>query len=113
MPSPREEAEEIASGARGVLAQTKRRIRMLLDRHHVYSRTFLRDGGKPDDNAAAVLDDLARFCAAETSTYHDDPRRHAMMEGRRQVFLHISSSLKLDQGQIAALNRQVREYDDE
>jgi len=42
-----------------------------------------------------VLKDLAAFCRAEESTYHPDPRAHAVLEGRREVFLRIQSHLNL------------------
>lgn len=42
-----------------------------------------------------VLADLARFCRADKSTFHEDPRLHAVMEGRREVWLRIQHHLKL------------------
>lgn len=44
-----------------------------------------------------VLVDLARFCRAHRSTFHADPRVHALMEGRREVFLRILDHLKLSE----------------
>lgn len=43
-----------------------------------------------------VLKDLAAFCRADESTFHVDPRAHALMEGRREVWLRIQDHLKLD-----------------
>jgi len=43
-----------------------------------------------------VLADLARFCRAHKSTMHADPRAHAVMEGRREVWLRIQQHLQLD-----------------
>lgn len=43
-----------------------------------------------------VLSDLAKFCRANESTYHPDPRIHAVLEGRREVWLRIQNHLKLD-----------------
>ncbi len=51
----------------------------------------------------AVLQDLAKFCRAAESTYHDDPRKHAVLEGRREVFLRITDHLNLNSEQIYAL----------
>ena len=47
--------------------------------------------------AQAVLNDLATFCLANASCCHEDPRAHAVLEGRREVFLRISHHLELDQ----------------
>lgn len=45
--------------------------------------------------ADVVLDDLARFCRAHQSTFHVDPRQHAVLEGRREVWLRITQHLNL------------------
>lgn len=50
-----------------------------------------------------VLADLAKFCRADTSTFDADPRNHALMEGRREVFLRIQSHLHLTPQQLYAL----------
>lgn len=47
--------------------------------------------------AQAVLADLSKFCRANESCFHEDPRAHAVLEGRREVFLRISHHLELDQ----------------
>lgn len=36
-----------------------------------------------------VLADLMRFCRARESTFHVDQRAHALMEGRREVWLRL------------------------
>jgi hypothetical protein len=36
-----------------------------------------------------VIADLAKFCRATKPTFHEDPRVHALLEGRREVFLRI------------------------
>ena len=46
--------------------------------------------------ADKVLRDLARFCRANESTFHSDPRMHAVLEGRREVILRICKHLKID-----------------
>lgn len=43
-----------------------------------------------------LLKDLAKFCRAHTTTMHVDPRMHAVLEGRREVWLRIQSHLQLD-----------------
>ena len=44
----------------------------------------------------AVLADLSRFCRATESTFHPDARIHAVLEGRREVWLRIRAYLDLD-----------------
>lgn len=43
----------------------------------------------------AVMKDLARFCRANDSTFHQDPRVHAALEGRREVYLRILHHVNL------------------
>jgi hypothetical protein len=57
--------------------------RVLMRRRHAYNVTFRAPLGEE------VLRDLARFCRAHESTFHPDPRLHAVAEGRREVFLRI------------------------
>ncbi len=42
-----------------------------------------------------VLKDLAKFCRANDTTFHPDPRTHALLEGRREVWLRIQNHLNL------------------
>lgn len=42
-----------------------------------------------------VLDDLAKFCRANESCFHQDPRAHAVMEGRREVWLRIRDHINM------------------
>lgn len=46
-------------------------------------------------DAEAVLKDLAKFCRANQTCFHNDVRVHANLEGRREVFLRIMEHLKL------------------
>ena len=50
-----------------------------------------------------VLEDLAKFCRAHESTFHADPRAHAVAEGRREVFLRIARHMQLSDEQLWAL----------
>jgi len=50
-----------------------------------------------------VLADLARFCRANETCFNADPRLHAVLEGRREVFLRIQQHLNLTQAQLYAL----------
>lgn len=63
---------------------------LLRDRQVSYQHAL---GGAPGQ---AVLEDLARFCRAGETTFHPDPRVHALMEGRREVWLRIKEHLDLD-----------------
>lgn len=63
---------------------------LLRDRQVSYQHAL---GGAPGQ---AVLEDLARFCRADQTTFHPDPRVHALMEGRREVWLRIKEHLDLD-----------------
>ena len=62
----------------------------LLRRRTAYIRVF--DG----TNGEFVLMDLAKFCRANESTYHDDPRKEGVLQGRREVFLRIQHHLRLN-----------------
>lgn len=56
--------------------------------------------------AEEVLADLARFCRANQTTFHSDPRVHAVAEGRREVWLRISQHLNLTDEQLWQLYGQ-------
>lgn len=67
------------------------------NRKMAYEHVF----GKPDDQAVkAVFEDLAEFCRAYSSTFHADPRMHAALEGRREVWLRIQRHLKLKEDEL-------------
>lgn len=42
-----------------------------------------------------VLMDLAKFCRATETCFHVDARKHAVAEGRREVWLRIQQHLNL------------------
>jgi len=50
-----------------------------------------------------VLQDLARFCRATETCFHEDPRIHAALEGRREVWLRIQQHLNLNPSQLYTL----------
>lgn len=54
------------------------------------------------------LEDLARFCRAHETTYSTDPRDHAQLEGRRQVWLRIQEHLNLDSKLLWELYTRTR-----
>jgi len=47
-----------------------------------------------------VLADLAKFCRANETTFHTDDRMHAVLEGRREVFLRIQQHLNLSDDEL-------------
>lgn len=50
--------------------------------------------------AKIVLHDLGLFCRAQTTCFHEDPRKHALAEGRREVWLRIMDHMKLTQDEF-------------
>jgi hypothetical protein len=72
-----------------LIQQTKTFLQL---RKAAYQRVF----DDKDQMSKAVLEDLAKFCRADETTFHADPRIHAALEGRREVYLRIQSHLKLD-----------------
>lgn len=50
-----------------------------------------------------VLDDLRGFCRADRTTFHEDPRVSAALEGRREVWLRIQQHLELTPDQLLVL----------
>jgi len=73
-----------------LLPELKDKLRVLFStRQQQYKQTF------KGPVAQEVLRDLARFCRANVSTFHEDPRAHALAEGRREVWLRIQNHLQL------------------
>ena len=54
---------------------------------------------------SAMLTDLAKFCRAraQDSCFHPDPRVHAVLEGRREVYMRIIQHLRLNPEQLSML----------
>ena len=55
---------------------------------------------KESEAQKLVLSDLEKFCRAKESCFHPDPRLHAALEGRREVFLRIKDFLDLTVTQL-------------
>lgn len=53
-----------------------------------------------------VLIDLASYCRANVSCFHADPRIHARLEGRRDVWNKIQEHLHLTPEQMMQLYQQ-------
>ena len=66
-----------------------------------YNRVF----DKKSPFTEAVLKDLAKFCRAHQTTYHPDPRIHAVLEGRREVWLKIQEYLNMTIDEIYELHK--------
>lgn len=66
----------------------------LRGRKRDYQHTFMSPAGQ------RTLQDLMVFCRANETTFHDDARKHAVLEGRREVYLRIQSHLNLTTEQL-------------
>lgn len=76
----------------------RRTLEFLRRRKGAYQGTFHSPSGMQ------VLADLAKFCRAAEPTFHPDPRMHALLEGRREVWLRITAHLNLTSEQLYALH---------
>lgn len=68
--------------------------RVLGERQYAYRTTF------KGPLAQVVLEDLARFCRAHKSTFHENERTQSMLDGRREVWLRIAHHLQLPHDQL-------------
>lgn len=76
----------------------------LLARRAAYAKTFNNPEGKK------VLADLRRFCKATVPTADvNNPNVTYLLEGRREVFLRISSFLQLTEDDVYSLIETYRE----
>lgn len=66
----------------------------LRTRQQAYRQTFA------GEYSRKVLTDLAKFCRANESTFHTDPRMEGVLQGRREVWLRISKHLNLTDEQL-------------
>lgn len=74
------------------LEEARQEVRTALaERKAAYLTIFASSAGR------FVLDDLARFCRGRlTDTcWHNDPRVHAALEGRREVYNRIRAHMEL------------------
>ncbi len=76
--------------------------RLTLRRRDHYVAVFGRDGERTFSQLE-VLADMAKFCRAQRSCWHEDARAHALAEGRREVWLRIQQTLRLTDDQVAQL----------
>lgn len=80
-------------------------LRFINRRRIAYKMVF--DG----QHAETVLKDLAKFCRANDPCFHPDNRVHALMEGRREVWLRIQKHLNLTDEQLLSLYSRKEEND--
>ena len=74
-----------------------RGLTFMRGRKHAYQLAFGTPAGQN------VLIDLARFCRASETCFDADPRKHAVLEGRREVWLRIQNHLGLSGEELMAL----------
>lgn len=74
----------------------ERALALLRERQRCYGAVFVSGGAGPAE-VDFVLQDLMRFCRGATTTFHADPRIHALLEGRREVLLRIIDFARLSQ----------------
>jgi hypothetical protein len=67
---------------------------LIQERKRAYQLVFTGPSGQ------MVLENLAVFCRANESCFHADPRIHAVLEGRREVYLRIREHLDLTTEQL-------------
>lgn len=65
---------------------------LINSRKQAYVQIFEGDKG---EFMKTVMKDLERFCRANESCFHPDQRVHAVIEGRREVWLRIQQHLTL------------------
>jgi hypothetical protein len=75
---------------------------LLRSRKRAYDFTFNLDSV----DVQIVLKDLAEFCRANETTFNPDPRVHALVEGRKEVWLRIQKYLNLTPDQLWELYRK-------
>lgn len=76
---------------------------LIEERKHAYVQTFSGPLGE------LVLEDLARFCRAEESTFHQDARAHALLEGRREAYLRIAHHINRSLDELCAMHGAKQE----
>jgi hypothetical protein len=65
---------------------------LLQTRARAYARVF---GHARAEDLKVVMDDLAQFCRAFESTFHDNERHAGRLDGRREVWLRIMKHTRL------------------
>lgn len=63
------------------------------------------EGNASEDDMKVVEFDLRRFCRADVSSFNPDSRAHALLEGRREVWLRIHQFSTLTTDQIISIRK--------
>lgn len=80
----------------------ERALDFLRRRRHNYRVVFDNPPG------LEVLADLAKFCRAHETTFHADPRIHAVLEGRREVWIRLQNHLRLTEDELWKLYGEAK-----
>lgn len=72
-------------------AKAQETLRM---RRDAYKRFFTGQGNAYDERL--VMGDLRKFCRGEQTAWAADPREHALLTGRQEVYQRIQDHLNLD-----------------
>lgn len=72
-----------------------RAMDVIRNRKRAYQQVFIQNIA-----SESVIADLARFCRASKSTFDPDPRVHALLEGRREVFQRIADHLNCTEDEL-------------
>lgn len=75
----------------------RRTMEFLRARQRDYNHALMTPAGQ------RVLRDLAKFCRANETCFDADPRLHAVLEGRREVWLRIQNHLHLSADELFTL----------
>lgn len=83
----------------------------LIGRSGAYQRVF----DVEDQDIRIILEDLALFCRAHTSTANSNPHVASRLDGRREVWLRIQQHLRLDNESLWRLydGRKLVKRDDD
>lgn len=76
------------------------KLRMVIGRKASYYRAVF---NHETVAGSSVLADLAMFCRAHEPTFHPDPRVEGILQGRREVWLHIQNYSGLSTDDLVAL----------
>lgn len=81
-----------------------------------FRRTFLKEDGKPHDDARMVLQELRRFCYGAKPTIKAgpqglDPYASVAAAARQEVYFRITSMLNLDDTDLQLMEKNMEKAD--
>lgn len=82
-------------------------LQAAIDRLRTRKKAYQFVFGPPGTPNHEFLLDIMAFCRVFETTWSDDPRHHARLEGRREVGERIRQHLNLEPDELAALYRAV------